>query len=147
MSIARLGGMYAILHASHEFADHWVQTHRQALAKGADDDAGRRACASHVATLTVTQTLALFVGAHVVGEKLSARRVAAGLAVNAISHYWADRRSTLARLADRTGKGEFYRLGDPKAAPVGVGSYALDQAWHTAWLAITALIITGRNTS
>lgn len=143
MSLARLGGVYALLHASHEFADHVVQTHRQALTKGADTDDGRRACAAHVATLTATQGLAVIIGARIAGERLSPRRVAAGLAVNAASHYWADRRSTLARLAEKVGKGEFYRLGDGKAAPCGTGAYALDQAWHTAWLAVTALIIAG----
>lgn len=45
MSLARLGGVYALLHASHDLADHWVQTHRQACAKGADTTSGRRACA------------------------------------------------------------------------------------------------------
>lgn len=62
---------------------------------------------------------------------------------DAISHYWADRRSTLARLADRLGKGELYALGDGAAAPAGTGAYALDQSWHHAWLYIAALIIAG----
>lgn len=145
MSLGRLGGVYVLLHASHEIADHWVQRHHQALRKGAPDGDGRRACAAHVVALTATQAFALAAGARMVGEHLNARRVAAGLAVNAASHYWADRRTTLARLADATGKGEFYRLGDSKAAPTGTGAYALDQAWHTAWLAVTAAIITGRN--
>lgn len=47
---------------------------------------------------------------------------------------------TLARLADRLGKGEFARLGDGAAAPAGTGAYALDQSWHVAWLLIAALI-------
>lgn len=143
MSFGRLGGVYALLHASHEVADHWVQRERQALDKGNDSSDGRRACAAHVATLTATQALTLALGARIVGEKLGARRMAAGLAVNAALHYWADRRSTLARLADRVGKSEFYDLGDPKAAPTGTGAYALDQAFHIGALAITAAIITG----
>jgi hypothetical protein len=141
MSLGRLGGVYALLHASHEVADHWVQTHRDAIDKGEDGWTGRRACARHVATLTATQALTVTGGAWMVGERLSPRRVAAGLAVNAAAHYWADRRSTLARLADRCGKGEFYMLGDGKAAPVGTGAYALDQAFHIGCLAITATII------
>src|SRR5690606_5472138 len=65
---------------------------------------------------------------------------ATALAVDAISHYWADRRTTLLALADwlgRTvlpGKGEFARLGDGSAAPTGTGAYALDQSWHVGWL-------------
>jgi hypothetical protein len=69
----------------------------------------------------------------------------AALLVDAVSHYWADRRVTLARLAERIGKGEFYRLGAPReghddAPHLGTGAYALDQSWHIAWLFIAALI-------
>lgn len=145
MSLGRLGGVYALLQASHEVADHWIQRSEEALDKGGDGWRARRACARHVAALTATQALTLTIGARMVGETLNIRRVAAGLAVNAALHYWADRRSTLANLAERTGKGEFYRLGDPAYAPTGTGAYALDQAFHTGCLALTAAIITGRN--
>lgn len=142
-AFGRIGGVYALLHAAHDVADHWVQRHDDALGKGGDGWPARRACATHVATLTATQAVALTVGSLAAGERLDLRRVTAGLAVNAASHYWADRRSTLALLADATGKGEFYKFGDGFAAPCGTGAYALDQAWHHGWLAIAAVIIAG----
>jgi hypothetical protein len=45
-------------------------------------------------------------------------------------------------------KHAFWRLGAPRPGrddnPVlGTGAYALDQAWHTGWLFIAALIIGG----
>jgi hypothetical protein len=58
-----------------------------------------------------------------------------------VSHWWADRRAPLARLAERVGKSEFCDLGDPGAAPCGTGAYQLDQSWHIAWLWITTIII------
>jgi hypothetical protein len=69
----------------------------------------------------------------------------AGQAVSAVTHYWADRRTTLAGLAGRVGKGEFYRLGTPRPdhddnPTLGTGAYALDQAWHWCWLFVAALV-------
>lgn len=53
----------------------------------------------------------------------AAARVAAALSISAVTHYAADRREPLKRLAQATGKGNFW---DP-APPLG-GAYALDQA-------------------
>jgi hypothetical protein len=149
MSLGHLGGVYALLHAGHEVADHWVQTDNQAQRKGDEGERGQRACAAHVATLTATQALFLAAGCIAARERLSVSRVAIGLTINAVSHYAADRREhgALPKLVDRLGrfgKRGFYELGDGKAAPCGTGTYALDQAWHIGWLAITAAIITGR---
>jgi hypothetical protein len=62
-----------------------------------------------------------------------------------LTHYWADRRTTLAALATRVGKGEFYALGAPRPGrednpTIGTGAYALDQAWHWVWLLVAALL-------
>ena len=110
------------------------------------DGAGGIASA-HVATLTATKAAAVALMAAVTGLHLAAAAVTAGLAADAVSHYWADRRVTLARLAGWLGKRGFYELGAPRAghddAPhLGTGAYALDQSWHIAWLFIAALIIT-----
>lgn len=150
MSLGRFGGVFALLHTGHTIGDHWVQTDAEAQRKGDDSDEGRRACATHVATLTATQALALAAGALVTRERLNPRYVALGLAVNAATHYAADRRDhgILPKLADKlswAGKSEFYRCGDPKAAPCGTGAYALDQAWHIGWAAISAAIISGKD--
>ena len=72
--------------------------------------------------------------------------IVAGLGIDAVTHWWADRRSTLAWLARVTGKGEFYRLGAPRAdhddnPHIGTGAYALDQSFHHLWLLVAALVI------
>jgi hypothetical protein len=69
----------------------------------------------------------------------------AGQLVSAVTHYWADRRTTLARLADALGKGGYYRLGAPRPGrddnlSLGTGAYALDQSWHWLWLGVAATV-------
>ncbi|MET8050550.1 transcriptional regulator [Streptosporangium sp. NPDC005286] len=137
---AAFAATFATLYAAHSVGDHWVQTHHQACAKGAPTQVGRAACLGHVATLTLTKAAALLAMELVTGLRLAAVAVVIGLAVDAASHYWADRRVTLARLAERVGKADFYRMG---AGHLGSGAYALDQSWHIGWLFITALIIAG----
>ena len=127
--------------AAHEVGDHWVQRHHEAIGKGAPGWRGRALCARHVTTLTATKAVALVAAARFGGLRVRPRAVVAALAVDAISHYWADRRSTLAALAERTGKTDFYELGDGKASPCGTGAYALDQSWHVSWLFVAALIV------
>jgi hypothetical protein len=138
--------VFAALFVAHQFADHWVQTHHQAQAKGAAGWTGRLACAGHVATYTATAVVALVVAGAVLDLGLSVPRVAAGLVVSAVTHYWADRRFTLAALAERLGKGGFYRLGAPRPGRddnpgLGTGAYALDQSFHIAFLFVAALVI------
>ena len=133
--------VFVALYAAHEVGDHWVQTHHQACGKGAAGWRSRVLCARHVATLTATKALALGVVALVTGLGLSPWAAAAGLGIDAASHYWADRRTTLQALARRIGKGEFAELGDGAAAPAGTGAYALDQSWHVGWLLVAALLV------
>jgi hypothetical protein len=98
-----------------------------------------------------------------------------GQLVSAVTHYWADRRTTLAWLCAGLRKSKFYDLGQPRQVvgvritgshgdetirpyrshknrdPVGwevpwdnttlgTGAYALDQAWHWAWLGFVAVV-------
>lgn len=140
MSATTFAAVFAALYAAHSVGDHWVQTHHQALTKGGQGRAGRIACATHVGTLTLTKAAALVAVVLVTGLSLTPLTVVAGLVVDAVSHYWADRRITLKRLAARIGKAEFYELG-AGARCMGTGAYALDQSWHVAWLFIAALII------
>lgn len=133
--------VFVALYAAHEVGDHWVQTHAQACGKGAAGWTGRFLCAKHVATLAVTKLVALALVAAVTGLEVNPFAVAAALLVDGVSHYWADRRTTLEALADKiAGKGDFYRFGDGSAAPTGTGAYALDQSWHVGWLLVAALI-------
>lgn len=146
MSLGRMGGVYAALHAGHTVGDYWSQTDRQAQVKGKPGADGRAACATHVAALTATQGVFLAVACLGTGERLNARRVVVGLAVNAVSHYAIDRRDhgvmpVLCRLLRRFGKEDFARAGGGLAT----GASLLDQAWHIGWCAITAAIIAGKD--
>lgn len=134
---ATYAAVLVTLLVAHHVADHWVQTERQAADKGAPGWPGRWAAGRHVATLTATAGLALVVVSWRLGLALDPRHVVLGLAVNAAAHWWADRRSTLRALAALAGHRPFYEFG---AAGLG-GAYVLDQAWHWAWLLVTALLI------
>ncbi|MEV4173956.1 transcriptional regulator [Nonomuraea sp. NPDC049709] len=146
-AVATFAAVFAALYAAHSFGDHWYgQTHRQALGKGARTTQGVRHCLAHVLLLAAHKFLALVALAMVTGLWPSLAHVAVALAVDGVSHYWADRRYTLQALAERTGKGDFYQLGQPRpgrddAHHLGTGAYAMDQSWHVAWLFVTALII------
>lgn len=61
-------------------------------------------------------------------------RAAEGLALSAATHYWADRRRPLERLARLAGKGEFWDAG---------GAERLDQAFRWAFVFAAALITSG----
>jgi hypothetical protein len=129
------------LYAAHHVADHWIQRETEALGKGAPTWVGRLLCARHVVSMTVTKLVVLVVTFVVLDLPLSGLAVTLGLAVDAVAHYVADRRTPLARLACWAGKGRFWALGNGPAAPAGTGAYALDQSWHVAWLWVAALII------
>jgi len=146
---AAFAAVFAALYAAHHVGDQWVQTHEQALAKGGPGWAGRLACARHVASMTVTKVICLTLTAGITGLPLTVGHVALGLALDAISHYWADRRVTLARLAARVGKSGYYVLGAPRPGrddnpTTGTGAFHLDQAFHVAFLWAAALIIAAR---
>lgn len=135
------------LYAAHQVGDHWVQTGAQAAGKGAHTHEGRMACLGHVASLTATKVLFLGLLTLVTGLDTNPLAVVIGLAIDAGTHYWADRRFTLASLAELTGKSGFYALGAPRGGrhddnpSLGTGAYALDQSWHIGWLFVTALIL------
>lgn len=157
--VATFAAVFVALFVAHQVADHWIQTQPQADHKGCDAQHGqpgthqqctigrsRRHCAAHVATYTLTALGALVALTLVTGLDTNPLRVAAGLTVSAVSHYIADRRTPLRRLADLCGAGQFYRLGVPRAGrddnpSIGTGSYALDQSYHYLFLFIAALII------
>jgi len=147
--LGQLGGVYAALHAAHTVADHIIQTGDDAQAKAGHGWPARAACARHVTELTAAQVLALAAVSAATGERLNPRRVVAGLAFNAATHYLLDRRPIARRLNHALGLADFYDKfkvhRDTWVDPHGPGSgpYALDQAWHTGFLAVTAAIIAG----
>ncbi|MGP9023205.1 transcriptional regulator (plasmid) [Streptomyces sp. BR1] len=138
---------FIALYVAHSVGDHWVQTSHQAQAKGRPGWPGRLADARHVLGLTITKGIALTAVVLVLDLPVTALGVTAGLTVDAASHWWADRRTTLARLAQLTGKAEFFALGskvtDDNGHPthLGTGAYALDQSFHHLFLGIAALLI------
>lgn len=124
-----------MLFFGHMTGDYLVQTNKQAKAKRLPGWTGRFADARHVATLTLTLVAALVALALVTGLPLSPAKVAVSLAVNAASHWWADRVTTLDSLARRLLRKGDWLDRDPGALAL------IDQAWHMFWLAVTALII------
>jgi hypothetical protein len=129
---------------AHNVADHWVQTHHQAITKGKPGRTGTLACVRHVGSYTGITTLVVLAMWLLFALPLTVLGVVAGQLVSAGTHYWADRQFTLARLADQVGKGGFYRFGAPREGhddnqSLGTGAYALDQSWHWFWLLIAAV--------
>lgn len=133
------------LYGAHEVADQWVQTHAQACGKGAAGWSGRWACVRHVASYTTVTAGVVAVLWAVLDLSIAPAGFAVGQVVSAVTHYWADRRTTLARLAQAIGKGDYYRLGASRPGrddnpTIGTGAYALDQSWHLGWLLVAALL-------
>jgi hypothetical protein len=132
--------VFAALAAGHGVGDYWIQTNDQAAAKGQPGWPGRRACAAHVATYTLTLAACLALAWWRLALPLSLPQAAAGLMVSAVSHYFADRRRPLQRLAGLIpGKLAFWRSGTGLAS----GAAHLDQAWHWWWLFAAALVAAG----
>lgn len=144
---ARFAGTFAVLFAAHQVADHWIQTDHQAISKGADGWAGRRACAAHVATYTLTAAAALAATNQAARLDISPGRAMAALALSAVTHYVVDRRTPLRKIAT------FFpstrnmidigacRPGRDDKPCMGTGAYALDQSWHVGWLWASALMV------
>ncbi|GAB3115839.1 hypothetical protein GCM10027160_23810 [Streptomyces calidiresistens] len=138
---ARFAAVYAALTASHELADHWVQTDHQSVRKGLHGPEGRTACLRHVASYTATQALAL-AALRRLDPGLTPTRITAALAISAVTHYVADRQGGrwrdpnprgVARLAHTIGK-TGWLTRDPHAP------YLMDQSWHKAWIAVAAAV-------
>ncbi|MFE7118199.1 transcriptional regulator [Streptomyces sp. NPDC057654] len=158
-SAAAFAAVFVTLWVAHTVGDHWVQTSTQSAHKGEHDRnpgqssrTGRSACTRHVISLTLTKLLLLALVVLALDLPLSPAGVTAGLGLDAASHWWADRRSSLAWLAKVTGKSEFYSLGagthakhpvtsdGSPAGHLGTGAYALDQSFHALFLFFAALI-------
>lgn len=134
---------FAAMFAGHTVGDHWVQSSHQAVCKGGAGWPARRACAAHVASLQATKLVLVGVAWLALDLDLNAWGVALALVVDGASHYWADRRTTLQKLAKAVGKEGFYDQGTDlvnakgETAPhVGTGRYQLDQSWHILWLVL-----------
>jgi hypothetical protein len=130
---------------AHNVADHWLQTDHQAANKGLPGWPGRIACARHVVSYTILTTTTTGLLWYAFRIPINPVNFTLGQLISALSHYWADRRFTLARLCAALGKSNFYKLGSPRPEcddnpSLGTGAYVLDQSWHWGWLGIAAFI-------
>lgn len=91
--------------------------------------------ARFAATYVGTQAAALYAGNRTLDLGLKPSRIAAALAISGTTHYLIDRRWPVKRLADATGKTNFYELGGPLG-----GAYRLDQAAHHTAEAVAAIV-------
>lgn len=159
--------VFIFLYVAHGIADHWIQTHQEAMDKGNAGWPGRKACAAHVLSYTVCTMAAVALADWMFALGLAFWAIMAGQAISAVTHYWVDRRTTLAWLCERIGKGDYYRLGQPRNAvayveetnvkvellepgvdggttwdnrTLGTGAYTLDQWWHIGWLLVAAMV-------
>mgnify|MGYP006136697057 CR=1 FL=1 len=143
--IGTFAGVGVGLLVAHQVSDHWIQSEVQAALKGQRDWAGRFACARHVASYTAVTASTVLVLWGVFQLDITWWGFAVGQLVSAVTHYWADRRFTLAWLAAVMGKTQFFVLGAPRAGrddnpSLGIGAYALDQSWHWGWLGVAAFL-------
>lgn len=141
--------------AGHYLGDHWIQTSPQACKK-ALNGGGTRACAlwhcaKHVTTWTATVTVFIAVAGWWLHLPLKPGWLAAGMALNAATHFVADLRTPLLWLARLLGRGGYLQHATVVRAPAGgadptgpgTAAFELDQSWHIAWLAVAALVIAG----
>ncbi|MFE2245407.1 hypothetical protein [Streptomyces lavendulae] len=108
---------------------------------------GRAACLHHCLTYVATRAIVVGLGARALGIRLHPVAAATALAVSFGTHYAADRRvlgkGLLEKLADKTGKGGFYRLAD-----FGINNaFHLDGAFHHGCETVAALIATTKATT
>lgn len=120
--VASFSAVLGTMLVAHNVADHWVQTGWEAANKGRRDRTGRIACLTHVLSYTATTWLFTTVVWIMFDLSISIWGIVAGQSISAVSHYWADRRFTLERLATWRGHGDFYRLGQPRDLTVLVDS-------------------------
>lgn len=140
MNAAVFAAVAIALGAGHHVGDYWMQTNAQARDKPLPNWRGRCACATHVATYTLTLAACVAVAGWWLALPLRPWWVACGLSVSAVTHYVADRRVPIRRLAAIIpGKLGFLESGNGLAS----GAAYLDQSWHWFWLFISALVITG----
>ncbi|MFD2421693.1 hypothetical protein [Amycolatopsis pigmentata] len=144
--------LYGALHATftdvHPACDQILQNSADAIGKGKPGPEGRRHCARHVASYTAGQTLAAILVTRALGYRLPFRALAAGMALNAATHYAIDRREPFIRLMRRIGKGGYLdhatvqrREGVVDTSGPGTALMECDQATHRA-IGVAASLIT-----
>lgn len=162
----RFAAVYAALWASHDLADHVVQTDAQAAAKSGQGLDGWRGMVGHLAGYGASQATALAL-LRAAGVRLPAARMAAGLAVSLGSHGFLDRRWPVVGILRSTGSARFaaplvrvHHSVDGYGKPTRVdgvprdveasgplplhGPYLADQALHHVCVVLAAAVIAWR---
>lgn len=151
MTAAFAAYLLALL-VAHTVADHWIQTHHQAMCKAKPGLVGVLACLRHVATYTATTAVFGLLVWQVLDLELSWLGFLAGQVLSAATHYLADRRVHLERFARWIGKADFLKLGVPRTGvdrngnayddnpSLGTAGYSLDQSFHHLCLFFAALL-------
>lgn len=114
---ANFAAVAITLYVSHHVGDYWVQTDAQAKAKGTPGRTGRMACHMHVITYLITQVACLLIVTWTIGLDVPHRwMMVPALAISGVTHYIADRRTPLVKIAGLIpGKMNFVKLGAPRA--------------------------------
>ncbi|MEV6832861.1 transcriptional regulator [Amycolatopsis sp. NPDC051102] len=144
--------LFAALQATfadvHPLCDQWLQSSEDAAGKGKPGREGAKNCARHVASYTVGQVGAAVAVTRVLGFRVPLRALAAGTAVNAVTHYVIDRRAPLKALARLAGKQGYVehatvqrRDGVIDETGPGTALTELDQAVHRA-IGVAASLLT-----
>jgi len=139
--------------AGHYIGDQWLQTSGQACKKALDGPercaVAMWHCAKHVIIWSATVAGFLAAGAWWLHLPLKPSWLAVGIAVNVVTHFVADLRTPLIRLARLAGRGSYIEHsqvlrpdGAQKTGP-GTAIFHLDQSWHIAWLLVASLLIAG----
>jgi len=137
-TLALFGALQAVFSDVHPYCDQIVQSSEDAK-KGLPGREGAKRCARHVATYTAGQTVASVAVTAALGYRLPLRALAAGTAVNAVTHYVIDRREPFKRfLRSRlVGKGGYLahatvqrREGVVDEGGPGTALMEMDQAAH-----------------
>jgi hypothetical protein len=141
--------------AGHYVGDHWIQTSPQACRKALNGGDSRTVamwhCAKHVVTWAATVTVFIAGAAWWLHLPLRPGWLIAGMTLNAVTHFVADLRTPLIWIVRLVGRGGYVdnchvvRTAGAPAETTGPGTAAfeLDQSWHIAWLAVSALVIAG----
>lgn len=134
------------LYAAHHVGDYWVQRDVDAKHKGDPGTLGRLHCAAHVTTYLMTQVVFLIMITPLI-PNVPVWTTIPALIVSGVTHYVADRRAPLRKIASWIpGKGNFVQLGVPRAGQddnpqLATGLWALDQSWHIFWGVFVAALV------
>lgn len=131
----RFATIFILLYLGHHLGDYWIQSERQTAIKALPGARGRLACVEHVTTYTLTLLVVLIAGCRRLGLDVDIMPTAVSMLISMVTHYFADRREPLRRLALALRHGSTW-------IDSGGGLALLDQSWHLCWLGVAAIIVT-----